>query len=172
MTLYAPPAVPVFATGYDYQPAGLDALIQAPLGFQSQGIVFRAEQHTGQPFAGGGTWTTVGYDTVLEDPYSGWDGTSKWTAPYTGWYEITVTNVITTLNAVIEAAVLQSGATRYELSCEAVAFALPGGTCGAVTLPMTGGADYVQGQIFSTAAGTFNTVDGRYSSIEITFVSQ
>ena len=41
-----------------------------------------------------GAATTIGFDTVAEDPYSGWDsGTFLWTPPagYSGWYQATLT---------------------------------------------------------------------------------
>jgi hypothetical protein len=170
MPLYAPPPAPAFPAGAGELPAGMNSLVQAPLGFCTQGIFFRAEQHTAQTVSAT-TFTIVTYDTIPEDPYSGWNATShRWLAPYTGWYEITLGNNVTAA-VDIAACVLVTGTTRTFLAQQQAGFGA-GGANGSIILPLIGTEDYVQGQIWTNPGATLDTNTGRYSSLEIAFVSQ
>ncbi len=173
---FSPPAVPVFPAGYGPLPADFNAWVQATLGFQSQGVIFRAEQHTAQAFGIGSTIIT--YDTVLEDPFfaagtAGWQSaTSKWIAPFSGLYRVTLTNVVAIVGSVIGATVSISGVTSYILSQNQVGAALKGGCCGSALVPLIEGTDFVQGVIGTSVAATASTVNGLYCTIEISYESQ
>lgn len=177
MTLYPPPLVPVFPAGYGPTPTDMDNWIQSTLGFQTTGILFRAEQHTAQSIAAS-TFTIVSYDTIVEDPYGGWSNTStgnqaahSWLAPFTGFYEVTITGCIATITTILESAVLQDGSVLWELDLSPVGTFFGGG-CGHVVMSLDGGVDYIQGEIWSNVATSMQSTLGRYSSIEISYVSQ
>lgn len=177
MTLYPPPLVPVFPAGYGPTPTDMNNWIQSTLGFQTTGIVFRAEQHTAQT-TGTATFTVVNYDTIVEDPYGGWSASStgnqpahSWLAPYTGYYEVTITGCIATISTILESAVLQDGSVLWELD-ESPVGTFFGGGCGHVVMSLDGGVDYIQGQIWTNTSTTMQSTLGRYSSIEISYVSQ
>jgi hypothetical protein len=169
----APAPVPVFEAGYGPVPADFNTRIQASLGFATAGIFFRAEQHAAQAIPAT-TFTTITYDTTPEDPYSGWNATShEWVAPWTGLYEITITTNIVTGAPVPECVLLVTGVTRYEISQGPGNSLGASGCCGTLIVPLVGGTDYVQGQCWMSAAATLDTATpGRYSSMEITLVSQ
>jgi hypothetical protein len=171
VVLYAPPAIPQFAAGYPYLPSDFNNLVQAPLAFLTTGIFFRAEQHTAQPITAT-TFTVVAYDTITEDPYSGWNATfSRWLAPYTGWYQITVDDNITSTPDIL-AGVFITGTTRYDLAQQQPGLGA-GGVSASVILPLVGGTDYVQSRVWVNPGATLDTnTPGRYSSMEISYVSQ
>ena len=179
--LASAPAVPVFPAGYAPLPADFTTWITSTLGFAAQGVVFRAEQRTQQGTGSGGAFTTMVYDTILEDPAGpsgttgfGWNSaTNRWIPPYTGWYEVTIgTNVIATAGSpTIEAAVNLTGVT-YELSETPTYSANVGGSFGSALVFCAGGSDYIGAYIMSSATTTTDcTTAGRYPFIEITFES-
>jgi hypothetical protein len=167
----SPPAVPQFATGYGYLPSDFDNLIQVPLTFLTTGIIFRAEQHAGQALTGGSN-TVIQYNTILEDPYAGWSATAyTYTVPYTGWYEITVTGTMTVTGTPIEV-LIKTPESTISGGAHPVLASYPGMASCSQTLPLTGGEDTVQGVTLVSTSTNTNTVNGRYSTIEISFVSQ
>lgn len=172
MTLYTPPLTPQFAAGYAPGPNDFGAWVQQTLGFQVQGIGFRAEQTITQAI--GTSATTVSYDTVLEDPWSGWvSATNRWVAPESGWYEITAFVSCATTSTILTPSVLITGSSGYTVDVATQSSAvLGGGTCFA-RVPMVGGADYVQIQASgSSGFSTDVSSAGRFSTLEATFVSQ
>jgi hypothetical protein len=95
VTIVTPsPIVPLFQPGFGPQQGDFAALWPAAAGFAQQRVVARMIQQTttttlASAFA---TSTTIGYDTVLEDPYNGWNNSSHvWFAPtgYSGYYLVT-----------------------------------------------------------------------------------
>jgi hypothetical protein len=167
---FSPPAVPVFPAGYGPLPADFNAWVQATLGFQSDGVIFRAEQHTAQAFAAGTTIIT--YDTVLEDPFSGWNaGSHQWLAPFTGLYRVTLTVVVNAVSTVLEPGIEVSG-TTFIFSGENQVTTLKGGASGSLLVPLIEATDFVQGVIAVSAAAVASTVNGLYSTIEISYESQ
>jgi hypothetical protein len=149
----------------------MDNWIQGPLTFQATGIVFRAERHASQPLTAAAN-TIVQYDAILEDPYAGWNATFfRWQAPYTGWYEVTITSTVSSATLVMSALV-QTPESFIRLSEAGANGVLFGGAAGSQIVPLIGGSDWVKGATYVSAAATTNTVNGRYSTIEISFVSQ
>ena len=88
--LVTAPFLPGYVAGSGYQEGDASTLITSPLGFGQQRTIFRASQLTTTttlPSGSPGTNTRIPFDTILEDPYQGWNsGTSQWFAPFTGWY--------------------------------------------------------------------------------------
>jgi hypothetical protein len=175
----SPPLVPVFPAGYGPLPADFDTWVQDTFGFITAQVVFRAEQHTTQSLSSA-AFTTITYDTILEDPYGGWSATStssqaahSWLAPFTGWYEITLNHSISTVTTVTEAVPYISATTQWEMSEVSCTSSTEGGTGASLLVSMVGGSDYVQGQAWSSAAASIDvSAAGRYPWMEITFISQ
>lgn len=171
MTGLPVPAIPVFPAGYGPLPSDFDTWVQDSLGFCTTGIVFRAEMHGSQSLPGGSN-TPVQYDTIAEDPYSGWNAsTFRWTAPWTGWYEVTVTATITAQTNVM-AALVGTPQSLLKGSLIGVQAILFGGVTASQMVPLVGGSDYVYGSTFVQTTATTNTVNGRYSTIEIGWAGQ
>jgi len=171
---YPPPLTPVFPAGYGETPAGMDALIQYPLGFCATGIVFRAHQQTSQSLTNG-AWTVLNFDYTDEDPWGGWNypgqPSNSWTPPAagTGWYEVTfswsyVGSTLTYANS----SIVVSG-TRYVCGQNASWTA----SAGSYIVPLTGATDYVQ-MCAEVHAGSLNTnvsIPNLQSAASIAFIS-
>jgi hypothetical protein len=172
VTGYSPPAVPQFPAGFGPLPANFDAWVQAPFGFLTDLVVFRAERHASQSISAT-TYTPIQYDTILEDPFAGWAATvaNAWTAPFTGWYEICVTAQVSTSSVVMSAGAQITGSVVYRLD-QLSTPTMPGGVTTSYTSAMVGGSDYVQGIAWTSIAAALSATAGRYSSVEITFLSE
>ncbi len=168
---YPPPLTPVFPAGYGDTPAGMDALIQAPLGFCATGIVFRAHQTISQTFTTAATWYALSFDTVDEDPWSGWNaGTNQWTPPAsgTGWYEVTFSWSYASSLGFANSSIVVSG-TRY-VTGQNASYSASGGS---YIVPLTGATDYVEADVRLSVAGRTSVVSsaGFQSAISIAFIS-
>jgi hypothetical protein len=170
-TLYAPPVIPQFPAGYGPFAADFNGWVQSTMGFLTQDIVFRAERHASQTIPTN-TTTKIQYDTVLEDPYSGWNAsTFEWLAPYTGWYLATTTSTVSAAAGAVAAAVGTPETEQYGAMVQVTA-TLFGGCSAEQIVPLTGGVDYVYGATWTSFSATTNTTNGRYPTLEILFVSQ
>ena len=170
MTLYSPPLIPVFPAGFAPQASDMNNWIQDSFGFLTAQVVFRAEMRTTQVLNG---FTPILYDTVLEDPYSGWNASSHvWTAPFSGWYEVTLNHSIATATVITEAVPEISG-TTYEMSEVSCTSSTEGGTGASLLASMVGGIDFVQGVAWTSASVSIDVSSaGRVPWIEVTFISQ
>jgi hypothetical protein len=171
----AAPSLPDYAAGAGPQQGDMNVAATSPLGFFQQRVVFRAAQlgtTTTLPAGLGLTRVTIQYDTVLEDPYQGWNpNTFAWQAPYTGFYEVTssvsVTGVLDAnlfINTLVPA---QAGLTAGLI--------MPAGTGtagGSFYCYLVGGQDSVsiQGAIVSPGSSV-PTVNNPPSTLEITWVA-
>jgi len=166
----SPPLIPVFPAGYGPLPADFDTWVQDSFGFLTAQVVFRAEQHTTQTLNG---FTPITYDTILEDPYSGWNAfTGEWLAPFSGWYEITLGHSIATATVITEAVPEISG-TLYEMSEVTCTSSNEGGTSASLLASMVGGIDYVRGVAWTSASVSIDvSSEGRVPWIEVSFISQ
>jgi hypothetical protein len=165
------PAEPVFPAGYPPVTADFTGWVTNSMGFCTKGVVFRAEQDSAQSFSAN-TQTVVTFDTVLEDPYSGWNaGSNEWLAPVSGWFAITSTVIIAASSGTLTNTVLLDGTTQYAASAVSVPSTNPGGSCATFWIPMIAGTDFVQIRLFMTAAGTTDAGQGQRSTLEIEFVA-
>jgi hypothetical protein len=165
------PVVPVFPAGYAPQVADFTTWVTNSLGFCTGGVMFRAEQRTVQAFSAN-TTTTVTFDTVLEDPYSGWNaGTSAWTAPVTGWYAVSLTVSVAALTGTITPGIELDGGVGYAAAALNISVNAPGGTPGIFWVPMVAGSDSLQGRVSVTGAGSTDVTSGQRSTLEIAFMS-
>lgn len=174
MPLYPPPPPILIPDGYAPQASDFTGWATRPLGFCATGIAFRAEQHAPQSTGAGGAFTVLDYDTVLEDPFTGWSAANFWwLAPYDGWYEVLVgANVTATAgNPDIEAALFLSG-TQVELAQVPTYSANMGACSGQGWVYAAAGVDTIQGVIYSSATTTTDcSTAGRYPYMEISFAS-
>lgn len=167
-----PPAVPVFPAGYAPVTADFTNLIQIPMQFATNRIVFRANQQTTQSITTG-AYRIITYDTVLEDPYSGWNsGSHQWLAPYTGLYEVTVFCSIATNPASLQVGIGITGTTIVGSQPETPSAQL-GGAIAYGLYACTGGQDYIQGiaQVDNTSSTDVSAI-GRYPRMEIVYAGR
>lgn len=178
MTTWPAASIPVFLDGYKPVQADFTSWIQNTLGFLTDGVVFRARQTTAQALAAGAN--TVEYQAIDEDPYGGWSasGTAEqpaysWLAPYTGLYQVTVTTGYAASANWAQTGVLITGSLAVATQQGSPGISGPtAGAGGMVTVPMTGGADYVQVNVnLATAEDTVITA-GSEPSVEIALISQ
>lgn len=180
MTFAAIPPPPAFAAGLGPLPADMTAQVTNPLSWQSSLAVFRAQAAVQQNFTltGGAETDVIHYDTVLEDPYGGWNaGSNRWTVPFTGWYQVTVFASIASAALNLQVSVLITGGAQTFTTTQAtITSSNVGGGCATALVALVGGTDYVQGQLtVQGATGTPHTdvsVPGRYPTIEAIFYSQ
>lgn len=92
------PSVPDFLAGYGPQQSDMQSLWTNPAAFFQQRVIFRASQTTtATSLPASAAITTIGFDNIIEDPYSGWNAsTHEWLSPLglSGWYQVTLTVAI------------------------------------------------------------------------------
>lgn len=170
------PAVPVFPAGYAPLPADFGTWVQAPFTFLTTKVMFRAEHHGVLALTPAG-FTQVVYDTILEDPYGGWNsGSGTWTCPAgcSGLYEVTMTAFSAnpgTATDVIQPVLYVDG-NRY--SQMAQGWGVNGhasGASGMTPAALVGGADSLAGYIFSEAGVNTTGTAGQYPTFEACWIS-
>jgi hypothetical protein len=170
------PTIPVFRPGYGPIVADFNSWIQAPFTFLTTKVMFRAEHHSATAMSAG-VATVVPYDTVLEDPFGGWNSsTHAWTCPTgcSGWYEISGTSFIAStpnVTSIHEFVVFQSGTEYAETSADWSVNGHASGSCGSVQVPLLGGIDTIQGAILSITGVNTSATAGQYSTLEIAWIS-
>jgi hypothetical protein len=172
VTLYPPPALPVFPAGFAPQAPDFAGWVTATLGFQLQGVMFRAVQANAQALSSGGT--ALSFDTVLEDPYSGWNaGSNQWLAPYTGWYQVDVFCSVAVAAVNLQVSVVVDNLTAYSTSQAELSSTTSGGGPAFAWVNLVAGTDFVTAQ--ATPSSNQNTDvshSGRQPSMNISFISQ
>lgn len=177
----APPVPQIPAGWYPVQP-DFDLWVTNSFSFLSQPANFRAQLTAGQALTGG-AFNVVHFDSVLEDPYSGWSPTAtgsqaawSWKCPpgCGGWYEVTLAGFAAsqgagTTNQVATALILNGSLWQYASDDWAVASAVSGSS-GAVPVPLLPG-DYVQAAILPSASVSAPATAGELASMELTWVS-
>jgi hypothetical protein len=176
----AVPSVPSYAAGLGAQQSDMTALLTDEMAFFQQRVVFRASQTSAATsLPNSGAATVIAFDTVLEDPYGGWNpSTHAWTPPagYSGFYETTLTVwiVASGTTGTVNMIPSVSATTGTPLAETYVASNAPSGSATIFTQYLTGGQDSVQGfaQLFG-APGAVNTslTNGQNSTLEIMWVS-
>lgn len=174
--LAAAPSLPGYNAGFGPQQGDMNSIFTSPLSFWQQRTVFRAAQlTTTTTLPSSGVLTTIGYDTIFEDPYQGWStSTQSWTAPYTGWYHVTCsvstgaasTNTLLTVEVNSPAPPSLSGSTCLVLPTT-------GGIAqGELYVLLVGGQDTVNIQALLTGAGSnVSTSNSPGSTVEIMWVA-
>lgn len=182
MSGIAPPAVPVFPAGYGPLDTDFDSWVQVPFTFLTDRITCRVNCQSSQNFTSGvtsGASTIIHFDTVLEDSYSAWSNSNhRFTAPFSGWYQVTVFSSIQTAPVNLQVTVLVSGNSQFSTSAhqlEGSTLGIIGGGCATATVYCDGVDDFIQGQtIITGGVNVTNDVSsrGRYPRMEIVYVSQ
>jgi len=180
MTTWAPPFVPVFPAGYGPQAADFDTWWFQNAGFLQNRVVFRASQTTtATTLPDSGAVTAIGYDNVIEDPYSGWDsGTFLWGPPsgYSGWYQVTITVRTATLAELVNLRPAITGSWDYSLTCvQGSSSGTGGGVSATYTVYLVGGQDSAGAgcQLLNSGSAVDTELTaGQNSTLEIVWISQ
>jgi hypothetical protein len=175
---WPPPFVPAFPAGYGPQASDFATWWYQNAAFLQNRVVFRASQTTtATTLPDSQAITTIGYDNVLEDPYSGWDpGTFLWTPPagYSGWYQVTMTIRTGTLAGLVNLRASLAGSYTYQLTC-LQGSSTDGGVSATYGVYLTGGQDNAgaAGQLLNSGANVDTSlVSGQESTLEICWLSQ
>ena len=169
-----PPAVPVFPAGYAPLPADFNSWVQAPFQALTSRVVFRAAKTTAQTLAAG-TNTAIAFNSIIEDPYSGWNsGTNTWTPPaaWSGTYVVSAGIFVAGTTGVrLAVSVGLNGSSLYTL-CSAWANTSPSNAvCGEAPVQLVGGQDQISVLGFASAAVAVGTAAGQQCTVEITWYS-
>jgi hypothetical protein len=172
------PAVPDFIPGYGPQQSDMQTLWVNPATFFRTRVVFRATQATtATTIPDSGAYTTIAYDNILEDPYSGWSASAhKWTAPagYSGWYLATMCVFIASAanNDILAANI--GGSPQVEPAAASAQSNAAGGAVAANYAYLTGGQDALWGTaalLNASASVSTSLTAGEQSSLEIIWIS-
>lgn len=174
------PSVPDFPAGSGPQQPQFQSWWTGPSTFFLDRIIARVtQQSSSTTLPDSGDAVTILFDTVVEDPYSGWDAsTHSWFPPagYSGWYMVTLRVGIDNTAGANVALTLQLN-TSYTTYPDLVWVNLPSGDCSAcAALPvfLTAGQDGVAGaasiQNSSSALSTVTTT-GFYPTLEVVWLS-
>jgi hypothetical protein len=179
VTTYSPPLVPVFPAGYGPQASDFDTWWYQNASFFQNRIVFRADQeNAATSLPDSGASTTIAYDTVLEDPYSGWNAsTHLWTPPagYSGWFQVTVTIRTVALGTLVGLRPALTGTWTYHLDSVQGASAGGAGASATFRVYLTGAQDNAGGAcqlLNSGSAVNTSLTAGQRSTLEIVWISQ
>jgi hypothetical protein len=178
VTTYNPPAVPSFPAGYGPQALDFYNWWYQTAGFLQTRVVLRASQTvSATSLPDSGAATTIEFDTIAEDPYSGWDsGTFLWTPPagYSGWYQATLCVRTATVAGDVDVRALLAG--TYNINLSTVMGSTSGaGVEGTFPVYLVGGQDTIGGAaelLNSGAAVNTNLTAGQQSTFELVWISQ
>ena len=181
MATFNAPVVPVFQAGTGPQAADMNTLWYQTASFLQNRIVFRASQvTTATTLPSSGATTTIGFDSVLEDPYSGWTGspTFAWTPPagYSGWYQVTMTvRTAAPANLVDLRPALVTTTATYNLNNVQGCSLTSAGACATFAVFLVGGQESVSGacQLLNSGANVLTDLTaGQNSTMEIVWITQ
>lgn len=178
MAIYNAPSVPVFPAGYGPQALDFYNWWYQTAAFLQNKVVLRVSQTTTPTsLPDSGAATTIGFDTVAEDPYSGWDsGTHLWTPPagYSGWYQATLTVRTGDVGTDVDLRALLAGTYTNALATTMTA-PTGGGVEGTFIVYLVGGQDTIGGAaelLNSGSAVDTGLAAGGQSTFELVFISQ
>lgn len=179
MTTWPAPSVPVFSAGYGPSQADFDNWWYNVAGFLQNRVVFRATQTTtATSLPDSGASTVIHFDDVLEDPYSGWDGsTYMWTPPagYSGWYQVTLLVRTAEVAANVNLRPILAGTYGQALATAMGADTSGAGVSGTFTVYLVGGQDTIGGAcelLNSGSAVNTSLTSGQRSALELVWLSQ
>jgi hypothetical protein len=173
------PSVPVFPAGAGLTETNFDSLWYDTAGFLQNRVVFRASQSSAATtLPDTGVATVIAFDTVLEDPYSGWNAsTHAWEPPagYSAWYDVTLTIRTATLASLVNLRPVLGGTHSFTLSCVQGSSNHGAGICATWSVYLVGGADNVSGacELINSGSNVNTSVtSGQQSAIEVVWVTQ
>jgi hypothetical protein len=174
-----PLTIPVFDAGYPPQPADFNNWIQVPFTFLTQKTVFRASLNNNAINLPTGQNTLIPFDTILEDPWSGWDvATSSWTCPAgkSGTYLVSVTGAaqgVSDPTATLQPLAGLNGTPIWTVNNTWAPSNQIAVASGSMPVQLYAGQDQVSGWLFWNASkdGQVSCLGGRRCTIEITWQS-
>jgi hypothetical protein len=179
MATYNAPAVPVFAAGTTPTEAVMDSLWYQFAAFAQNGVVLRVSQTTtATTLPDTAAVTTIAYDNVIEDPYSGWNAsTHLWTPPagYDGWYQATITIRTVTLASLVDLRPALAGTYTYNLTTVQGNSNAGAGVCATMIVYLVGGQDTLGAacQLINSGVNVNTSLTaGQQSTLEIVWRSQ
>lgn len=175
---YPLPVPPVFPAGYQPAAGDLNAWLHDPFSaIESRPVARFRQAISPQTLPDSGSPVVIAYDTVDEDPLSGWDPSSfAWIPPagWSGWYAVGVTlfTDVTGSGNVVRPGVIAPGSPGV------VASGYPGGGAnggvqGSFWVYLVGGQDPVQATgtlVNATSSVSTDITAGQQSAMEITFL--
>jgi hypothetical protein len=173
------PSVPDWIAGFGPQQSDMYSLWTSPAAFFQNRMVLRVSQaSTSQNLPSSGALTTITFDTVLEDPYSGWNATShSWTPPtgLFGWFQVTLTVWVSSpgLGVVLEVGTLTATSVDSLALCDIICNSGQGGAEGTYFVYLNGGQDNVAGQakvMGASGAVATDVTAGQNSTMEIVWL--
>ena len=167
------PVVPSIPAGYGPLPADFNSWVQAPFASLTSRVVFRAAKTTSQTLAAGNN--TIQFDSILEDPYSGWNAsTYTWTPPaaWSGTY-IVRAGIVTGGNAGGRVGVLigLNGTAVWTLSEVWASTSQANMPCGEAPVQLVGGQDQVSVIGYSAVGVNLDTTAGQQCTVELVWYS-
>jgi hypothetical protein len=162
----------VFPAGYDPLPADFDNWVQVPFAALTSKVVFRAVKTTAQSLTGE---NVILFDTILEDPYNGWNpGLSAWTPPagWSGIYMITF-GVFTAGVATTKIAAqigINSTTITYELNSSVTVASFTNAACGEAPVALVGGQDTVRAIAYTSNPVAVSTTPGQQCELQILWI--
>jgi len=170
----AAPVVPSFPAGYEPVTADFNTWVQAPFTSLTSRVVFRAVKTTAQSISASVN-TAIAFDTILEDPYSGWNaGSSTWTPPaaWSGTYIVAVGVFSAAVSgARLLATIGLNGGPLYTVSSVWTNNGVPNGACGEAPVQLVGGQDQVAAYAYCSSAVALDTTAGQQCTLEIGWYS-
>ena len=175
MTWPAAPQPPVFPAGYGPLPADFAGWVQQQFGAQTGKVVFRAVKTTAQSIPGG-TSPVIQFNSIREDPYSGWSSSAwTWTPPagWTGLYQVALSIGATLpggslIGQVTAAPYIISGGGSAPVSAPAISTVSM-----LVIVPAVAGVTGISGIVYLTGTagtGTLTTAIGSQTQMTITWI--
>jgi hypothetical protein len=167
------PLIPVFPAGYEPLPSDFGNWVQTPLAALTQKVVFRAVKTTTQSLPVGSR--VLLFDTILEDPYNGWDpSVSAWTPPagWSGIYLITL-GVYTAAVAGAKIAAqlgINGTAVTQTLNSSATFASSANAAVGEVPIALVGAQDTVRAIAYTSVATSVSTTPGQQCELQIVWI--
>jgi len=173
-------SVPDFIAGYGPQQSDMTTLWSDPLAFFQARVVFRASQTSGATsLPSSGALTTIAFNNIIEDPYSGWNAsTHKWEAPagFSGQYLATV-NVWVAAPGATDVTLVGEVGLATGTSDPLVAVVLPNNVSGisySYYYYLVGGQDVLYAAAYiqnSSSAVSTSLTAGENSTLEVMWIS-
>jgi hypothetical protein len=179
MATWPPLQVPSFAAGLGPQASDMNTWWYSTAGFMQNRVVARLSQSvSAQSLPSSGANTTIQFDTVIEDPYSGWQGSPSyaWEPPagYSGWYQVTITIRTVALPTLVDLFAGLGGTYSDKLVSIQGAQDVGAGASARFAVYLVGGQDTVTAvcELLNSGSNENTSITaGRQSTMEITWLS-
>jgi hypothetical protein len=174
---FGPPTLPVFPAGYQSRQADFTGWWYDNAGFFQNKVVFRARETVTATTLPNAVVEAIGFDTIDEDPFSGWNsGTLSWGPPagYSGWYQVCITLWTQAVTSGAAIRVSLGGAFATDLATNQGPTGHGAGVEGQFTVYLIGGQDTIKGlaELLNASASVNTSIAaGQQSSIDIMWLA-